>query len=196
MKAEKKRQDIINTGMDLFIRRGFSKVSVEDICRELKISKPTLYKYIRKKEMILACYYQQHALDSLPRVYAFLDEDQPREALQSLFDSLCSIAQGMGPELYGVYRSFALTDRDYLSIYSRPQVRVLELSIRDLQIQKRITSQSTPHKLAMILMDLFEGLCLSWASGKGSFPLRDVFYEYARVSLGLPLNTAADSSNL
>ena len=46
MKAEKKRQDIINAAMELFKEHGFDQVSVDDICERLDISKPTLYKYI------------------------------------------------------------------------------------------------------------------------------------------------------
>lgn len=185
MNTEKKRQDIIRTGMDLFIQNGFAAVSVEDICRKLNISKPTLYKYVRKKEMILSAYYQQQTVDSLPEVYALLKQGRPAAALQTMFEKLCQIATTMGPELYAAYRIYTLSDKDYLALFSRPQVRVLELCIRDLQNTNIIPSTVTPHKLAVILMDLYEGAALTWASHGGEFDLQKKIQTYIRVTLGI-----------
>lgn len=185
MQAEKRRQDIVNAGMNLFIKRGFERVSVEDICRSLDISKPTLYKYVQKKEMILSYYYQQKSVDCLPEVYDYLAKGRPAKALQHLFTSLHELAMTMGPELYSAYRIYTLTDPDYLSLHSRPQVKVLETCLEQLQQKHYISSNGSPHKLAMMLMDLNEGLSLTWASCKGDFDLAKVFQDYARSMLGV-----------
>ncbi len=184
MNSEKKRQDIVQVAMNLFWEWGFDKVSVDDICKKLNISKPTLYKYVPKKELLLAYYYQQESIDCLPKMYDYLDQDQPKKALQSLFLDLHRIAMEMGPELYGAYRIYTLSDQEYLAYFRYPQVRLIETCLEKLQQKKLISSRVPPHKLAMILMDLNEGLCLSWASTKGNFDLVSTFQDYADIILG------------
>jgi AcrR family transcriptional regulator len=45
-----KRQHLIKTGESLFIKYGMSRVTVEEICRQANVSKPTFYKYFENKE--------------------------------------------------------------------------------------------------------------------------------------------------
>lgn len=185
MNSEKKRQDIVQVAMDLFIERGFDKVSVEEICRKLNISKPTLYKYVPKKELLLAYYYQQKSVDCLPMMYEYLEQKRPDLALQNLFLTLHQIAHEMGPDLYGAYRIYTLSDHEYLSCFSTPQVHLLEECLTQLQQTNQISSQVNPKKLAHILMDLNEGLCLTWASGQGDFNLSETFQDYIQSLLGM-----------
>lgn len=51
MKNEKEK--IIISSVDLFIKKGFSKTSMDDIAQSLKMSKKTLYKYFTSKETLL-----------------------------------------------------------------------------------------------------------------------------------------------
>ncbi len=185
MKAEKKRQDIIDAGMKLFRKNGFEEVSVDDICDSLDISKPTMYKYVPKKEMILAYYYKQQSVDSLPSTYELLNQNKPAAALHNLFNRLHETIYTMGPELFAAYRAYALTDHNYLASYSRPQVEVLERILEELEAQDFITARAAPHKLAVMLMDLNEGLSISWASRKGDFDLGKTFQYYTRIMLGV-----------
>ncbi len=187
MNPEKKRLDIVRAAMDLFIEYGFDKVSVDDICKKLNISKPTLYKYVPKKELLLAYYYQQESVDCLPKMYDYLDQDRPEVALQSLFFALHRIAMEMGPELYGAYRIYTLSDQNYLSYFSQPQIRLIEECLKRLQQNKCISLPVSPHQLALVLMDLNEGLCLSWASARGSFDLSHQFQDYVDTLLGIHL---------
>lgn len=45
-----KRQQLIKTGESLFIKYGMSRVTVEEICRQANVSKPTFYKYFQNKD--------------------------------------------------------------------------------------------------------------------------------------------------
>ncbi|MEJ2512344.1 MAG: helix-turn-helix domain containing protein [Anaerolineales bacterium] len=45
-----KRDQLIKTGEALFIKYGMRRVTVEEICREANVSKPTFYKYFKNKE--------------------------------------------------------------------------------------------------------------------------------------------------
>jgi len=48
-KKSKKREQIIKTGKDLFIRYGLKRVSIEEICKKAGASKMTYYKYFANK---------------------------------------------------------------------------------------------------------------------------------------------------
>lgn len=52
----KKEGDILRTAEDLFMKFGYHKVSVEEICREAKVSKVTFYKYFPNKLAVLKDY--------------------------------------------------------------------------------------------------------------------------------------------
>ncbi|OQA96186.1 MAG: regulatory protein [Bacteroidetes bacterium ADurb.Bin217] len=45
---------IIQDSIDIYRKYGIKSVSMEDLCKELKISKKTIYKYIKNKDELLA----------------------------------------------------------------------------------------------------------------------------------------------
>ncbi len=48
-RISKKREQIIKTGKDLFLRHGIKRITVEEICRKAGASKMTFYKYFAGK---------------------------------------------------------------------------------------------------------------------------------------------------
>lgn len=50
---EKRRQDILDTALDLFVHKGYAGTSVRDIAGSLKISPSLLFHYFNTKEEIL-----------------------------------------------------------------------------------------------------------------------------------------------
>ena len=54
------RQNIISTAEDLFIRYGFKRVTMDDIARELAISKKTIYQFFEDKNEIVCAATEEH----------------------------------------------------------------------------------------------------------------------------------------
>ena len=50
---DKKKEEILKSAIELFSKYSIRSVSMDDICRELSISKKTLYKYYRSKNDLL-----------------------------------------------------------------------------------------------------------------------------------------------
>jgi len=50
---EKIKSDIINTAADLFKKYSLRSVSIDDVCKELHISKKTFYNYFKQKEQLI-----------------------------------------------------------------------------------------------------------------------------------------------
>lgn len=56
---EAKRQAVLATAAQMFNERGFAATSLDDIAARLKVSKPTLYYYVKSKdEILLSCVRQ------------------------------------------------------------------------------------------------------------------------------------------
>ena len=45
-----KAEEIKQKAIALFLDKGYNNVTIQDICDELHITKPTLYKYVNAKE--------------------------------------------------------------------------------------------------------------------------------------------------
>ena len=56
---------IINTSCNLFIEKGYSNVSVNEICSACSITKPTLYYHFKSKEDILYEYFRTLIINSV-----------------------------------------------------------------------------------------------------------------------------------
>lgn len=52
-KREAKRNAVLSTAAQMFNERGFQATSLDDIARELNVTKPTLYYYLKNKDDIL-----------------------------------------------------------------------------------------------------------------------------------------------
>jgi AcrR family transcriptional regulator len=63
-----KRDQLIRTGEALFVKFGMRRVSVEEICREAGVSKPTFYKYFNNKEALARTINTLWIEDTLQRI--------------------------------------------------------------------------------------------------------------------------------
>lgn len=75
---------ICSTSIQLFRDRGFEQVSVNEICKNVGITKPTFYKYVHSKGDILTRYYFQ-----IPPFHPQLDPENEKnnDYMQAIVDS-------------------------------------------------------------------------------------------------------------
>ncbi|HCM14581.1 MAG TPA: hypothetical protein DHW79_01305, partial [Candidatus Cloacimonas sp.] len=78
-----KHKDLILMAVKLFHRYGFSKVSVEEICREARVSKVTFYRYYKSKDELIVSILTLLFDDITRRVWALLEGDK---SLKQKFD--------------------------------------------------------------------------------------------------------------
>ena len=87
------KENLIDVSLNLFSKRGFSAVSVRDICGTLNLKESALYYHFKNKEAILTYLYQQ--------VDALVD------GMRERFDSAFSIAKKVSTkEMAGVAQGF------------------------------------------------------------------------------------------
>ena len=71
------REKIISYATKVFSDRGFSKVSVEEICRHLKIGKATFYKHFDNREDLAEIVTGRVWKDVEPAIWENLNSDRP-----------------------------------------------------------------------------------------------------------------------
>lgn len=72
----KERLDLItSTALRLYREKSSSEVSVLDICKACEMTKPTFYKYVGSKEMILAHYFQGSAAEAVKDMEIMNEQD-------------------------------------------------------------------------------------------------------------------------
>lgn len=83
-----KRQDIIDTAIQLFGKHGFHATGIDRIAEEAKVSKKTMYHHFRSKEELILAALKQH--DGLFRNFFMKSVKQvsesPEERLLGIFD--------------------------------------------------------------------------------------------------------------
>ena len=77
-----KLQQIYSTAKSLFMRYGFKRVSVEEICREANVSKMTFYKHFSNKFDLLRFILEQMVSDSFAEYREILEQDIPYSEIE------------------------------------------------------------------------------------------------------------------
>ena len=81
---EERRQSILQAAHRVFLEKGFSRATMDDVAERAELSKGTLYLYFESKETLLA----HLLLEGLDSLYQYLEEafapDRPLTALERL----------------------------------------------------------------------------------------------------------------
>lgn len=86
--ASNKREQLLNTALQLFYREGYHSTGIDRILAESGVAKMTLYKYFKSKdELILAVLQLQHE-QIAERMGLALGNLAPREAILRAYDGL------------------------------------------------------------------------------------------------------------
>jgi TetR/AcrR family transcriptional regulator, cholesterol catabolism regulator len=81
---EARKEQIINSASNLFLKKGYERTSIRDIARECNIAMGTLYHYIKTKENLLRMVveYHNHKNDKIVKdIQAATESSDPTEAL-------------------------------------------------------------------------------------------------------------------
>jgi AcrR family transcriptional regulator len=80
-----RKQKIIDTAADLFQRKGYSTTTLDDVAKELGVSKAALYHYVSRKDELLSIIYAHTIKNIFMGSYEILDTDLPPNEKLRLF---------------------------------------------------------------------------------------------------------------
>ncbi len=173
-RGQQTRQAIFDTAIDLFAKRGYDKVTVDDICAKVGVTKGAFYNYFRSKDQII--------LEEFMR----MDEHYVRfaEEISSLPTSLekfkvftraaITLMSETGVRLMKVLYHSQIAphmSRPYLANERRYLYRITNEIIREGQERGEIREDVPSEEMASMLIDCFRGQIYHWCLANGSFDL-------------------------
>ncbi|NLH48428.1 MAG: TetR/AcrR family transcriptional regulator [Myxococcales bacterium] len=110
---DKTRLRIITYAHRIFLERGFRKITVEELCAGMALSKRTFYKYFKNRDDLVLAILQEVVRTRFSKVFFNLNSDQPvrqvilrhfqllqEEAFQNISLVFLSDVQDLMPELW------------------------------------------------------------------------------------------------
>jgi AcrR family transcriptional regulator len=95
----RKRDQLIQTGEALFVKHGMRRVTVEEICRQSGVSKPTFYKYFENKAALVRRIVDLWIEEALQRIDEIEAAETPfPEKMKQILAMKQEIAARPGPE--------------------------------------------------------------------------------------------------
>ncbi len=95
----RKRDQLIQTGEALFVKHGMRRVTVEEICRQAGVSKPTFYKYFENKAALARRIDELWIEEALQRIDRIERAEVPfPEKMKRILEVKQELAARPGPE--------------------------------------------------------------------------------------------------
>lgn len=171
MNANKRKEDIIEAAYKLFQQDGFDNVSVSDICRACKITKPTFYKYIESKEELLLYFYEgltEMLFDELLDRQG--DEDYFEQAFKGIVYNVEKSVE-FGHDLYCRYLQYIYHTHNPTNRFRNAATPMTLEAFRKAQETGQIKNMADPELLYISCRCMCLGLSSQWCFGPGDFDL-------------------------
>ena len=95
----RKRDQLIQTGEALFVKHGMRRVTVEEICHQAGVSKPTFYRFFKNKEALARRIDELWIKEALQRIDGIEETESPfPEKMKQILAIKKELAARPGPE--------------------------------------------------------------------------------------------------
>ena len=174
------REDLSFRAMEIYRHQGFSRVSFNEICRQLDIAKPSIYRNFGSEEGLITSALELHGLDILEKLNNIIQTDEnfldQLEKLQDFFINIplaynqgCLILQAR--RIQGDLSNEAV---ELLISIEQKFVKTLELWIKSAIRLKEVSKNLKPRIGAHLILSLI-GFCQTAISGgKSTNDVREV----------------------
>lgn len=165
------RTTIENAALELFHKRGFDAVKVQDICAACGITKPTFYHYVPSKDdILLRCY--DDIVEIVEAHVASTDPEGPVVQLLGAYLALIDECERIGADLLSRIACSNLQENRG-SYDTRPAITErMEAIIATGQHTGVIRNEADPHQIYLSTAYLYEGLQFMWCLRRGDFDRR------------------------
>jgi len=179
--ANKKKEDILQKTLNLFLEKGYNATSTNDICAEAGISKPTLYYYFKDKRHLFFSLHRK-ALDEVLNPYlksaASIKNPEKRFAfmIQEYTKMVCR-----HPELrILIHDTLSIKDNDFVEIKKQWKKHYLLLcdTISALKSRSKMSGDLKASWVAMLLLGM-----VTWITYWFDYSRPDQIDEIAETAL-------------
>ena len=155
--SSKKKEDILRTALQLFLKKGFNATSTSDLCSAAKLAKPTLYYYFGSKRNLLFSLHREYLnRDLIP----YLEEAHAIEDLEQRFYYMIRTYMKMicaHPELrFLIHETLGFKDKYFLQIKKewKNHYILLRDTVAGLQATGKVDPTLKPSWAALFLIGM------------------------------------------
>jgi AcrR family transcriptional regulator len=187
-KAAKLKLLIVQSARELLVQQDFSQIHVTDLCKKVKISKVTFFRYFPQKEDLLLYMMRLNTFE-----YLLQQHHKPlkgKTAIQAFFAQLIKFHTSYPSVLPHILKHYAASDKvlkpinikkaEKLILYpDKPEIldvellsidRILDKHLLEAVLNKEIKSTSNVEEMQRLLMSTFYGSIL--VSKMRQFPVQ------------------------
>lgn len=180
-----KREEIQKVAIRLFLEKGYSNVTIMDICNELNITKPTFYKYVEAKEDLIIDLYDLIVKKITSNVLKVIDVDSSIERLVLIFNELMNETIAYNSDLYSQMLIANLNENCHSFDMRDEMTSICVLLVKKAQENHEIHNMQPPEILYKTLAYCFTGYETMWCIRNSLTNLKEDFYNSMRVILNV-----------
>ena len=180
-----KREEIQKVAIRLFLKKGYSNVTIMDICNELNITKPTFYKYVEAKEDLIIDLYDLIVKKITSNVLKVIDVDSSIERLVLIFNELMNETIAYNSDLYSQMLIANLNENRHSFDMRDEMTSICVLLVKKAQENHEIHNMQPPEILYKTLAYCFTGYETMWCIRNSLTNLKEDFYNSMRVILNV-----------
>ncbi|ATL46333.1 hypothetical protein COR50_03610 [Chitinophaga caeni] len=169
---DQKRKLIIDAAVKRFQRYGLAKTTMEEIARDLDISKGSLYYYFADKDSIYVAAIEQIVNTVFEDISAFTKTTSSMKAVQERYQMLKEKVLSDYHFLFGIHewisdRPSSLM-RQVSDLVEQSEIQFLSQWIEKGQALGEVSKEHDPGKVAMILAGTLFGNWVVWCKRQGN----------------------------
>lgn len=170
------KEKISRTAIDLFLKQGYTQVTIQDICKACGITKPTFYKYAGSKENLILDLYDTPINALLIDTYHFLETPSHYGQLLLVFRTLIGETKKYGPDLFSQMFISNLTC-DHHSLDMRESLtKLCVMIIEKGQKAHEFGASGDPAALYNGIAHMYTGYECLWCIKKGDYDWEPEFF--------------------
>ncbi len=188
LQRKETRKKIHDSAMDLFARKGFTRVSVEEICEKVGVSKGTFYYYFKSKDQVLleeflkVDSFHQEWIDRLSEKHK-----SPTGMLEEFTGLSFEYMNELGVKILKVIYHGEIDPvgkKSELATTSRPLYMIVEQLVREGQEQGEFRSDVNAPVIAALWVRCYRGVLYEWCLQNGRFDLVEAGRDFIEMFIG------------
>lgn len=171
-----KKEEIQQVAIDLFLEKGYSNVTIMDICNALNITKPTFYKYVNAKEDLILDLYDLTIDEITSNTLLVLQADSNIERLIIIFNDLINKTLAYKSDLFSQMLIANLNQNHHSFDMRNKMTDLCVLLVSKAQKNKEIKNPADPKLLYKTIAYCFTGYETMWCISNGETDIKKDFF--------------------
>jgi AcrR family transcriptional regulator len=173
-KGMQTRQAIFDTAITLFAKKGYDKVTVDDICEKVGVTKGAFYNHFKSKDQIILEEFMRMDEHYVKVAQDISSLESSEEKLRVFNHEAVKLMADLGVTMMKVvYHSQIAPNmrRPYLMDSKRFLYKITNQLIKEAQENGEIRTDLVSEEMAVMLINCFRGQIYHWCLTNGSFDL-------------------------